>query len=86
MTAVLPLVCQMLLTTSQGVCIHLDELVNVSNGWDKLRDKGLQRCVQLQHFRLVLHNVLEQIMHLRTNWQFFTLIWVIATWRQYYGH
>lgn len=61
------------------LCGHLDELIDITNGWDKVWNEGLEGSVQLQHLWLVLHDALEQILHLLTDRQIFIFIRVVAT-------
>ena len=57
----------------------LDELINLTNGWDIIWDEGLQWRFQLQHFRVVLCDVLKQVLHFFADWQALILIWVVTS-------
>ena len=59
--------------------MYLDELINVTNSWHIVRDEWFQRCFQLQHLRLVLQNVLEDILHFFIYRQIFKVVWIVST-------
>ena len=58
---------------------HLDELIDVANGWDVVWNEWLERRFQLAGFWSVLRNTLEQASHLVADWQVCILVRVVAT-------
>lgn len=60
------------------VVAHLDELIDVSNGRNVVWNERLQGCLKLQHFRLVLEDVLKQVLHVLADWQVIVLSRIIA--------
>lgn len=59
---------------------HLQECINLPNGWDVVWNEGFYLSFKVDLLRLITLNVLKKFFNFTTDWKISVLGWVVCSW------